>query len=83
MAKGDKVKTFDDSSDQDDDDLPSYDELASLVQEQNKAISKLSGKLEKVRSEKKKVLSKCNELEASQDQGKSDKLQKKIKNLEE
>ena len=83
MAKGDKVKTFDDSSDQDDDDLPSYDELASLVQEQNKAISKLSGKLEKVRSEKKKLLSKCNELEASQDQGKSDKLQKKIKNLEE
>jgi len=83
MAKGDKVKTFDDSSDQDDDDLPSYDELASLVQEQNKAISKLSGKLENVRSEKKKVLSKCNELEASQDQGKSDKLQKKIKNLEE
>ena len=30
MAKGDKVKTFDDSSD-DDDDLPSYDELAKCL----------------------------------------------------
>ncbi|KAJ1257413.1 hypothetical protein BS78_K040700 [Paspalum vaginatum] len=44
MVKSSKVKTLDDSSD---DDFPSYDELASLVQEQNHAISKL-GKFEKM-----------------------------------
>ena len=82
MAKGDKVKTFDDSSD-DDDDMPSYDELVSLVEDQNKALSKLSAKLEKFKVEKKTLLSKCNELEMSNDSGKVDEMQKKINCLEE
>ena len=82
MAKGDKVKTFDDSSD-DDDDLPSYDELASLVKEQNKMLEKLSTKLEKAKSENKSLKSKCNEIVASYDHGKVDEMAKKIASLEE
>jgi len=82
MAKGDKVKTFDDSPD-DDDDLPSYDELASLVKEQNKMLEKLSTKLEKAKSENKSLKSKCNEIFASYDHGKVDEMAKKIASLEE
>jgi chromosome segregation ATPase len=82
MAKGGKVKTFDDSSD-DDDDLPSYDELASLVQEQNRAVSKLSTKLDKAKNEKKNLLSKVNELEPSNDQGMNEKMQARVDSLEE
>ena len=75
MAKSDKVKTFDDSSD-DDDDLPSYDELASLVQEQYKAITKMNAKLDKVKSEKKSLMRKCNELVTSYDHDKVEQLEK-------
>ena len=40
MAKSDKVRTFDDSS-SDDDDAPSYEELASLIKDQDKALKRL------------------------------------------
>ncbi|WVZ80284.1 LOW QUALITY PROTEIN: hypothetical protein U9M48_027775 [Paspalum notatum var. saurae] len=82
MAKGDKVKIFDDSSD-DDDDLPYYDELAILVQGQNKALSKLSAKLDKVKIENKSLKVKCNEIVTNYDHGKVDEMEKKIACLEE
>jgi len=72
MAKSDKVKTFDDSSD--DDDMPSYDELASLVEEQNKVICKLSAKLDKAKIEKKNLMNKCNELVIIYDHAKIDEM---------
>ena len=81
MAKGDNVKTIDDSSD-DDDDLPSYDELASLVQEQNKALSKLSAKLDKAKIENKSLKVKCNEIVTNYDHGKVDEMEKKMTCLE-
>ena len=40
MAKSEKVRTFDDSSN-DDDDVPSYEELASLIKDQDKALKKM------------------------------------------
>ena len=63
--------------------MPSYDELASLVQEKFKAINKLNAKLDKAKSEKKSLMSKCNELVASYDHNKIEKLETKVTILEE
>jgi len=65
MAKGSKHKTFDDSSsEEEDDDAPSYKELATLVRDQNHLITKQSDKVEKLKSEKKELLNKCNKSQA-------------------
>jgi len=68
-GKGRQGKTFDDFSD-DDDDMPSCDEFASLVKEQNKVLGKMNAKLEKAKIENKSLMLKCNELVTSYDHGK-------------
>lgn len=67
MAKGDsKVsKSKDDISDSDNGYTPpSYEELASLVKEYTKIIIKSNEKIDKLKLDKKNLVTKCNEHEA-------------------